>query len=87
MSEPRRVGILISGRGSNMVALVDSMLAGKVPAEPAVVLSNVGGAAGLELARKRGVPTAVVEHRKITPRDQHERKVVETLREHGVESR
>ena len=68
-----------------MVALVDAMLAGKVPAEPAVVLSNVGGAAGLELAQNRGVPTAVVEHRKITPRDQHERKVVETLREHGVE--
>jgi phosphoribosylglycinamide formyltransferase-1 len=57
-----RVAILISGGGSNMVALVDSM-AGDHPARPCLVLSNVPGSGGLEKAAARGVPTAVVDHR------------------------
>lgn len=62
MSGPR-VGILISGRGSNMVALVRAMQEGRVPAQPALVLSNDPGAKGLEAARALGVATAVVDHR------------------------
>lgn len=58
----KRVAILISGGGSNMVRLVDSMT-GDHPARPVIVLSNVPGAGGLEKARARGVPTAVVDHR------------------------
>jgi phosphoribosylglycinamide formyltransferase-1 len=58
----RRVAILISGGGSNMVKLVDSM-AGDHPARPVLVLSNVPDAGGLDRARERGVPTAVVDHR------------------------
>ena len=85
MSDLRRVGILLSGRGSNMVALVDAMLSGEVPAAPALVLANVPDAAGLELARERGVPTAVVDHGKLKPRKRHEAQVVERLHEHGVE--
>ena len=87
MSDPSaraRVGILISGRGSNMVALVEAMRDGRIPAEPAVVVSNVPGAPGLERARALGVPTAVVDHRDIRPREAHERRVAETLRAHGV---
>ena len=57
-----RVAILISGSGSNMVALVESMK-GDHPARPCLVLSNVPGAGGLEKARALGVPTAVVDHR------------------------
>jgi phosphoribosylglycinamide formyltransferase-1 len=57
-----RVAILISGGGSNMARLVDSMT-GDHPARPVLVLSNVPGAGGLEKARARGVPTAVVDHR------------------------
>jgi phosphoribosylglycinamide formyltransferase-1 len=57
-----RVAILISGGGSNMVKLVDSMT-GDHPARPVLVLSNVPGAGGLERARERGVPVAVVDHR------------------------
>jgi phosphoribosylglycinamide formyltransferase-1 len=57
-----RVAILISGGGSNMVRLVDSMT-GDHPARPVLVLSNVPGAAGLDRARERGVPVAVVDHR------------------------
>lgn len=59
---PRRVAILISGGGSNMVALVDSMT-GDHPARPCLVLANDAGAGGLQKARDRGVPTAIVDHR------------------------
>ncbi|WP_111732863.1 phosphoribosylglycinamide formyltransferase [Roseovarius amoyensis] len=58
----QRVAILISGGGSNMVALVDSMT-GDHPARPCLVLSNDPNAGGLEKAAARGVPVAVVDHR------------------------
>jgi len=58
----KRVAILISGGGSNMVALVDSMV-GDHPARPCLVLANSQDAGGLDKARARGVPTAVVDHR------------------------
>jgi len=58
----KRVAILISGSGSNMVALLDSMV-GDHPARPVLVLSNNADAAGLAKAAARGVTTAVVDHR------------------------
>ena len=58
----KRVAILISGGGSNMVALADSM-AGDHPARPVLVLSNDPAAAGLARAAERGIPTAAVDHR------------------------
>ena len=58
----KRVAILLSGGGSNMVALLDSMT-GDHPARPALVLSNRSDARGLEKAAARGVPTEVVDHR------------------------
>lgn len=58
----KRVAILISGSGSNMVTLANSMI-GDHPARPCLVLSNVPGAGGLEKARALGIPTAVVDHR------------------------
>ncbi len=57
------VGILISGSGSNMVALVKAMQTGEVPARPAIVVSSDPQAAGLAKASSLGVPTAVVDHR------------------------
>ena len=80
-----RVGILISGRGSNMAALLAAMKDGRVAADPAVVVSNVPEAAGLQIARDAGVPTGIVEHKRIKPREAHERAVLELLRKHGVE--
>ena len=59
---PKRVAILISGGGSNMLALLDSMT-GDHPARPCLVLSNDPAAGGLARAAARGVPTAVVDHR------------------------
>lgn len=58
----KRVAILISGGGSNMVKLVESMV-GDHPARPCLVLANDAGAGGLEKARAAGVATAVVDHR------------------------
>ncbi len=82
---PARVGILISGRGSNMVALLEAMRDGRIPAEAAVVISNVPGAAGLARAEALGVPTAVIDHQEVRPREVHERVVVAKLREHGAD--
>ena len=86
MSEPAgRVGILISGRGSNMVSLVDAMQAGEILAEPAVVISNRPDAAGIGRARELGVATAVVDQKQVKPRRVHEERIVEVLREHRVD--
>jgi len=84
-SNARRVGILISGRGSNMVALADAVRDGRVPAaEIAVVLSDKPSAAGRVRARDRGLKTALVERRGRT-REEHEREIISVLRAHGVE--
>lgn len=85
MAKPGRVGILISGRGSNMVALVEAMQQDRIPAEPAVVVSNLPDAPGLALAAERGVPTAVLDSQRIRPREAHERQLVELLRDRRVD--
>jgi len=77
--------MLISGRGSNMGALVAAMRDGRVPAEPAVVISNVAGAPGLASASGWGIATAVLDHRSIVPREAHERAVIAILSEHDVD--
>jgi phosphoribosylglycinamide formyltransferase-1 len=80
-----KIGILISGRGSNMVALADAVREGRVPgAEIAVVLSDKPSAAGRVRARDRGLKTALVE-RKGRTREEHEREMISALRAHGVE--
>jgi len=80
-----RVGILISGRGSNMLALADAVREGRAPgAQVALVLSDKPQAAGLERASERGIETAVVERRGLT-REGHEGEVVRRLRASGVE--
>jgi phosphoribosylglycinamide formyltransferase-1 len=63
MRAKRRVGILISGGGSNMEALVRDMIDPDHPAEPAIVISNNADAGGLAKAAALGVPTQVIDHR------------------------
>jgi phosphoribosylglycinamide formyltransferase-1 len=65
----RRVGILISGRGSNMVALIEAARAADYPAEIVLVISNEPDAAGLEFASSRGVQTKIINHRNFSSRD------------------
>jgi phosphoribosylglycinamide formyltransferase-1 len=80
-----RIGILISGRGSNMVALLDAVRDGLVlDAEIALVVSDKPSAAGRMRARDRGIKTALVE-RKGRTREEHEREIIKALRAQGVE--
>jgi phosphoribosylglycinamide formyltransferase-1 len=79
-----RVGVLISGRGSNLQALIDAQGRGELGGEIAVVLSNVEGAAGLERAAKAGIPTVVRSH-KGKKREDYDAEVVAVLRDHGVD--
>ena len=80
-----RIGILISGRGSNMVALLDAVRDGRVlDAEIALVVSDKPSAAGRLRARDRGIKTALVE-RKGRTREEHEREIIKALKEQHVE--
>jgi phosphoribosylglycinamide formyltransferase 1 len=80
-----KVAILISGRGSNMAALIEAAKAADYPAEIALVVSNVAEAPGLAIARKEGVPTAVVSHRDRPDRETFDRSVSVELERRGVE--
>ncbi|MCB1337304.1 MAG: phosphoribosylglycinamide formyltransferase [Maritimibacter sp.] len=77
----KRVALLISGSGSNMVALAQSMT-GDHPGRPVVVLSNVPGAGGLAKAEAMGLATAVVDHRAFSGRDAFEAALTEALERH-----
>jgi phosphoribosylglycinamide formyltransferase-1 len=85
MPDKGRVGILISGRGSNMVSLVQAMQDGTIAADPVIVVSNVADAKGLDRAKEMGVATAVVESKKVKPRAEHERNIIEVLQQHRVD--
>ncbi|MBX3293267.1 MAG: phosphoribosylglycinamide formyltransferase [Acidobacteria bacterium] len=80
-----KIGILISGRGSNMVALVDAVKSGEIPAsEVAVVISDNADASGLDRAKERGIEAFAIE-RKGRTREEHDAEIVAVLRERGVE--
>jgi phosphoribosylglycinamide formyltransferase-1 len=80
-----KVGILISGRGSNMRSIVAACEAGAVPAEVALVVSNKASAAGIEWARDHGLATVVLSHKDFATREDHDRAIVDRLRAAGVE--
>ncbi len=84
MAGMTRIAVLLSGRGSNLVALADACARGEVPAEIVVVVSNRADAPGLERARERGLP-ALAMPAKGLERDEHERRVIAALREAGAE--
>jgi len=79
-----KVGILISGRGSNMAALIKAAQAADYPAEIACVISNKADAGGLEIAADAGIPTAVISHRGYPDRESFDREVSAVLEKHGV---
>jgi phosphoribosylglycinamide formyltransferase-1 len=81
----KNLGILLSGRGSNFVAIADSIATGKIPdARIAVVISNRADALGIETARQRGINALAIPS-KGKPREQHDREVVAALHENGVD--
>jgi phosphoribosylglycinamide formyltransferase-1 len=80
----KRVGVLISGRGTNLQALIDAAGAGRLGGRVAVVISNVADAAGLERARRAGIPAVVLPHRGKS-REDHDRAMAAVLREHAAD--
>jgi phosphoribosylglycinamide formyltransferase 1 len=80
----RTIGVLISGRGSNLQALVDAIAEGQLDARIAIVISNRANAAGLARASAAGIETRVVDHRGFASRDDFDRAVADELLRRGV---
>jgi phosphoribosylglycinamide formyltransferase-1 len=81
----KRIGVLLSGRGSNFVALAESAAAGRIRnAEIAIVVSNREGAPGIDKAKQRGIPTRVIPSKGLE-REAFDRQVVEVLNERQVD--
>jgi phosphoribosylglycinamide formyltransferase-1 len=85
MSGKKRVGVLISGRGSNLQALLDAQARPEFPAQIVRVISNIPDVQGLERAAKAGVPTAVIPHKNYPDRESFERALNAQLEADGVE--
>jgi phosphoribosylglycinamide formyltransferase-1 len=82
------LGILISGRGSNMEAILRSIKKGKNPIKPAVVISNKPDARGIKIAQKLGVKTEIIESGEIKGANwEYDRKIVAVLEKYGVTPR
>lgn len=85
MSSPHRLGVLLSGRGSNFLAIADSIAAGRIPnADIAIVISNKADAPGLEAARERGLKAVAVEANG-RKRAEHDAAILAALKEQRVE--
>jgi phosphoribosylglycinamide formyltransferase-1 len=80
-----KLGVLISGTGSNLHAIIDAILRGDLRAEIRLVISNRADAQGLERARRHGIETEVIEHRKFPSREDFDRAVLAALRARSVE--
>ena len=80
----KRLGILLSGRGSNFEAIADNVAAGKIPAEIAVVISNRPEARGLEVARERGLHAVCIPSKGLD-REAYDRLLIEERKKHRVD--
>jgi phosphoribosylglycinamide formyltransferase 1 len=80
----KKLGILLSGRGSNFMAIADQIAAGNLKAEIAVVISNRSDAGGIEVARQRGLNAMVLESKGV-PREEHDRRMGDVLEQTGVD--
>lgn len=82
---PLQLGVLISGTGTNLQAIIDAIERGYLRAEIRVVISNRPDAYGLERARRHGVPFLVIRNRDFPTREAFDKSLVESLQAHGVE--
>jgi phosphoribosylglycinamide formyltransferase-1 len=80
-----RLGVLISGRGSNLQAIIDAIDAGRLRAIVALVISNIADAAGLDRARAAGIATLVIPHGESPTRADYDRRLIAALREQAVD--
>jgi len=83
--ERLNIGVLISGRGSNLQAIIDGIEKGEVAARISVVISNKPDAYGLERARSHRIPAKVVDNRGFESRETFESQLIKTLKGHGAE--
>jgi len=81
----RKTAILISGRGSNMTALIEAARSDDYPAEIALVVSNRPNAAGLRTARRHGIPARAIDHKEFETREAFEAEVTGALEAAGVD--
>jgi len=80
----RRLGVLISGRGSNLKAIIDAIAAGRLDATIAIVISNRADAPGLDHAHKAGIETLVISHKGHASRQAYDRVVIKALKDRDV---
>jgi len=80
-----RLGVLASGRGSNLQSIMDAADSGKIKAEVAIVFSDNKDAFALERARKAGIPALHLNPRDFGSKDEYEKAVLKLLKEHGVQ--
>jgi len=81
----QKLGILISGRGSNMEAILKTIKNKKIPIEPAIVISNSSNARGLKIAKKLGVETEIIVSKGFKGnRWDYDKKIITVLQKHGV---
>ena len=78
------LGVLVSGSGTNLQAVIDAISAGRLRAKIGVVISNVAAAKGLERARAAKIPTVVIDHKAYATRESFDAAVVEALHAHGT---
>lgn len=79
-----KIAVLISGRGSNLVAIADAIAAGRLRAEIVLVISNRADAPGLDLARARGIETRVISHKDYASRDAFDAALAAAIQERGA---
>ena len=84
MTSPLVLGVLVSGSGTNLQAVIDAVASGRLRAKIGVVLSNVATAKALDRARAAGIATVVLDHKAHASREAFDAAVVEVLRSHGV---
>ncbi len=85
MDKLLKIGVLVSGNGSNLQAIIDRIEEGKLAARIACVISNNAGAFALERARRHGIPSLHLDHRLFSGRASYDAALLEALREHGVD--
>ena len=83
--EKLKIAIFISGRGSNMLSIMEACKSPDYPVEISLVLSNRPDAAGIELAQKAGIPTEIVDHKQFLDREDFEDEVQERLRKYEID--
>lgn len=85
MNEKLKLGVLVSGRGSNLQAIIDAIEAGELNAGIELVISNVADAPALERAKKHNIQALVIDQSKHKAKDEYERQILKALKDKGVD--